>query len=45
MNKIAIICKEYLISFYQGCGFVMVGPSPVVHGKEQWYEMTISLKD
>jgi arylalkylamine N-acetyltransferase len=40
---VAIICKEYLVEFYKGCGFDMVGPSPVVHGKEQWYEMVMQL--
>lgn len=32
VSKIALICKELLINFYKGCGFELVGLSPVVHG-------------
>jgi hypothetical protein len=31
------------IGFYAGCGFEMVGPSDVVHGQEEWFEMKIDL--
>ena len=27
--------------FYEGAGFKMVGPSDVVHGADQWYEMAM----
>ena len=41
INKILLLCKKYLIGFYEGAGFKMVGPSCVVHGQEQWYEMAL----
>jgi hypothetical protein len=34
-----LICKEDLKHFYTRAGFVEVGPSEVVHGKDQWFEM------
>jgi hypothetical protein len=33
--------QEYLKGFYTSCGFELIGPSAVVHGKDQWYEMRI----
>jgi hypothetical protein len=43
VHLILLICKEYLLSFYGSCGFVFVGPSEVVHGKEKWFEMKIKI--
>lgn len=34
-----LICKQQLVPLYEGAGFAMVGPSPVVHGKDPWFEM------
>lgn len=34
-----LICKENLKPLYSRAGFVEVGPSSVVHGKDSWYEM------
>lgn len=31
------------VKFYQGAGFTVVGPSPVVHGEDQWIEMVLEL--
>mmetsp|Transcript_30623 Transcript_30623/g.51580 ORF Transcript_30623/g.51580 Transcript_30623/m.51580 type:complete len:178 (+) Transcript_30623:101-634(+) len=42
-KRLILICKETLIGFYDGCGFEMVGPSDVVHGREDWFEMKIDL--
>ena len=42
VDKILLLCKKGLIGFYEGGGFKMVGPSDVVHGKEQWYEMRLN---
>ena len=41
IKSIALICKKYLIKLYEDAGFKYAGESPVVHGKEQWYEMRI----
>lgn len=38
-----LICKEKLISFYEACGFTLIGKSSVVHGQEQWYECRLIL--
>eukprot|EP00039_Didymoeca_costata_P001999 m.56843 g.56843 ORF g.56843 m.56843 type:complete len:482 (+) comp11065_c0_seq1:138-1583(+) len=43
VSRITLICKAYLISFYQSCGFTLQCPSPVVHGADPWYEMCIDL--
>ena len=40
---VLLLCKENLISLYSGAGFTLVGPSSVVHGQEQWFEMRIKL--
>lgn len=42
MNDVArvlLICKENLKSLYTQAGFIEVGPSPVVHGQDPWFEM------
>lgn len=39
VEKVLLLCKKELIGFYEGAGFRMVGPSEVVHGADQWYEM------
>ena len=41
VKSIALICKEILKGFYAGCGFELIGPSPVVHGVDQWFEMRL----
>jgi len=44
LNRILLLCKENLISFYQSCGFQLKGESKVVHGREKWYDMFINCK-
>ncbi|EFN57722.1 hypothetical protein CHLNCDRAFT_51000 [Chlorella variabilis] len=39
LTTLRLICKEPLLSLYKNCGFQMVGPSAVVHGKDPWFEM------
>ena len=39
VEQVLLLCKKNLIGFYEGAGFRMVGPSEVVHGADQWYEM------
>ncbi len=38
-TKLALLCKTDLVTSYEKAGFGMVGPSQVVHGQEQWFEM------
>eukprot|EP00239_Pterosperma_sp_CCMP1384_P007878 CAMPEP_0197855514 /NCGR_PEP_ID=MMETSP1438-20131217/26783_1 /TAXON_ID=1461541 /ORGANISM="Pterosperma sp., Strain CCMP1384" /LENGTH=194 /DNA_ID=CAMNT_0043470653 /DNA_START=232 /DNA_END=816 /DNA_ORIENTATION=+ len=45
IRRIALICKEYLVEFYTSCGFEMVGPSDIVHGKDPWFEMSITVAE
>ena len=42
-KRLALICKQYLVDFYSSCGFQMVGPSPVVHGQDAWFEMKLDI--
>ena len=39
VQSIHLLCKEGLIELYKNAGFQLLGPSSVVHGKEQWFEM------
>jgi predicted PhzF superfamily epimerase YddE/YHI9/ribosomal protein S18 acetylase RimI-like enzyme len=39
MEKIVLLAKKNLLAFYVRNGFMAVGVSPVVHGKEQWFEL------
>jgi len=41
--RMALISKEYLVPLYTRAGFRLLGPSSVVHGKDQWYEMQLPL--
>ncbi|XP_045157930.2 uncharacterized protein LOC123524090 [Mercenaria mercenaria] len=41
--RILLICKSNLIPLYTRAGFELVGKSAVVHGKDPWYELQISL--
>lgn len=43
LTTLRLICKEPLLSLYKNCGFQMVGPSAVVHGKDPWFEMRLDL--
>jgi len=43
VDQMALICKAHLIKFYESCGFALVGPSAVVHGKDQWFECRLRL--
>jgi predicted GNAT family N-acyltransferase len=43
IKKIMLLSKEYLLPFYQECGFKLIGPSIVQHGKETWHDMFLTL--
>ncbi|XP_035673932.1 uncharacterized N-acetyltransferase C9.02c-like [Branchiostoma floridae] len=42
-KRICLLCHEYLIPLYTKAGFVLVGLSEVVHGKEPWYDCVMEL--
>ena len=44
-EKILLMCKHYLISYYEKLGFIHAGLSRSTHGGAEWHEMRLSLKD
>ena len=44
-QKIMLICKSNLISYYQNSGFNYAGESASSHGGFQWHEMYLPLGD
>lgn len=43
-EKILLICKHSLISYYEKLGFVHEGLSRSTHGGAEWHEMRLSLQ-
>eukprot|EP00755_Sulcionema_specki_P040187 Sspe_Gene.114212::Locus_99703_Transcript_1_1_Confidence_1.000_Length_626::g.114212::m.114212 len=43
VRKISLISKENLCPFYESCGFKLLGPSHIVHGKDTWYDLTMDV--
>lgn len=41
--EVRLICKQAMALLYEKAGFEMVGPSPVVHGADAWFEMRHAL--
>jgi predicted PhzF superfamily epimerase YddE/YHI9/GNAT superfamily N-acetyltransferase len=40
VEKFVLMCKAELLVFYVlHCGYAVVGPSDIVHGKDQWYHL------
>ncbi|KAI8472845.1 MAG: acyl-CoA N-acyltransferase [Monoraphidium minutum] len=39
LEEARLLCKEDLVPLYARAGFSLLGPSPVVHGRDQWMEM------
>ncbi len=39
INSMVLLAKKHLLGFYVQCGFQVNRPSPIVHGKELWYEL------
>lgn len=44
-HQASLLCKEATVKLYSGAGFKMVGPSSVVHGADQWFEMVYAFGD
>ena len=38
-SRILLLAKSHLLGFYVDCGFMVLCPSPIVHGKDVWYEL------
>lgn len=43
ISRIFIIAKGNLLGFYTSVGFKVLRLSPVVHGKDPWFELSIDL--
>mmetsp|Transcript_19410 Transcript_19410/g.42187 ORF Transcript_19410/g.42187 Transcript_19410/m.42187 type:complete len:457 (-) Transcript_19410:310-1680(-) len=43
IQSIVCIAKQHLLGFYAQCGFSVNRPSPIVHGKDLWYDLEIEL--
>ena len=43
VQSVQLICKESLISLYTSTGFSLLGPSPIIHGQDRWYDMRVTL--
>ncbi len=41
VKRIALIAKAPLLQFYISCGFAVTRLSPVVHGKDPWFELVL----
>eukprot|EP00934_Nitzschia_sp_Nitz4_P007942 Nitzschia sp. Nitz4//scaffold266_size26515//19084//19884//NITZ4_008259-RA/size26515-processed-gene-0.23-mRNA-1//1//CDS//3329544874//7932//frame0 len=39
IQSFILLAKSHLLGFYVSCGFQVNRPSPIVHGKELWYEL------
>lgn len=44
-QKVLLICKQHLISYYEKIGFLHAGLSKSMHGGAQWHEMRLTLRD
>jgi GNAT superfamily N-acetyltransferase len=45
VQEARLLCKQHNVGLYERAGFELLGPSPVVHGAEQWLEMRRPLND
>jgi len=43
IQSVVLLAKQHLLGFYVNCGFSVNRPSPIVHGKELWYELERTL--
>jgi len=43
-EKVLLMCKPYLVAYYEGMGFAHVGLSASTHGGAEWHEMRLGLQ-
>ena len=43
VQKLVLMSKKNLLSFYVDCGFSVLKPSSISHGEDQWYELELDL--
>jgi predicted PhzF superfamily epimerase YddE/YHI9/ribosomal protein S18 acetylase RimI-like enzyme len=44
IEKIALMAKSKMLTFYIHCGFQVVRPSAIVHGADPWYDLELDLR-
>ncbi len=44
-EKVLLMCKKYLVAYYEGMGFTHAGLSKSTHGGAEWHEMRLALKE
>lgn len=44
-SRIALLCRERLIGFYEKAGFKKVGPSKCQYGGGNWFDMVLDFED
>eukprot|EP01134_Creolimax_fragrantissima_P006482 CFRG6482T1 len=45
ISEIALIAKAYLVGYYVSCGFTCKGISPIEHGSDEWFDLTLNLAE
>jgi ribosomal protein S18 acetylase RimI-like enzyme/uncharacterized protein YciI len=43
LESFVLLSKAYLLGFYVNCGFQVNRVSSIVHGRERWYELELSI--
>ncbi|CAN0255693.1 unnamed protein product, partial [Discosporangium mesarthrocarpum] len=43
VRRVCLISKAPLLGMYAACGFHLVGLSPIMHGRDPWFEMRMDL--
>ena len=43
VQKLVLMAKRNLLSFYVDCGFSVIRPSSIVHGEDTWYELELDV--
>uniref|UniRef100_A0A7S1ZSZ4 N-acetyltransferase domain-containing protein n=1 Tax=Ditylum brightwellii TaxID=49249 RepID=A0A7S1ZSZ4_9STRA len=43
IERIVLLAKSHLLGFYVNCGFQVMRPSSISHGKDLWYDLEINL--
>ena len=41
IDRVQLLAKSHLLGFYVSNGFSVLRPSPIVHGKETWFELEV----
>jgi ribosomal protein S18 acetylase RimI-like enzyme len=44
-TRIALLCRERLLGFYEKAGFKKVGPSKCQYGGGNWFDMVLDFED